>query len=243
MSYGYTAGRRSPGAYRLSRRILTVAPPTEPGGEPVFTPDMHWSLESDGTDATGGGTTLTLMNSPTFGAAKVGNGIILDRASSQYAVNASPPAHAASDLFMYAWVYHGGAGVNRSILEKPSAYRLLLNGSSNLSVLVTPTTYSTGANVPASGWHLVCGGYDSSNDKNWFSIDGAGKTHQGTVNTGPDADNSNSIHIGSNGSSQFLDGTVDEAGVVFGYTPTDEDLSWLYNGGSGRSYAEIIGEA
>jgi hypothetical protein len=63
----------------------------------------YWPLESDGTNRTAATADLTAFNAPTFQAGKVGAGVLLDDASSEY-LERSDAVVTAAPLTLAAWV-------------------------------------------------------------------------------------------------------------------------------------------
>jgi hypothetical protein len=103
------------------------------------------------------------------------------------------------------------------------------------------TVVTWGTPLSTATWYFVAGGYNTTNNDIWISIDG-GTPVTNTENTGPTADGTQFV-IGEYPplAGVYFDGLIDEAG--FWKRDIRSDLSWLYNSGSGRSYADIVAEA
>ncbi len=86
-------------------------------------------------------------------------------------------------------------------------------------------------------WYFVCGGYDGTNT--WISIN-AGVREQAAF-SGSIFDGSVDLRLGSSANAanpNYLSGTLDEA-ILYKRSLTSNELTWLYNNGMGRSYAEV----
>jgi hypothetical protein len=61
--------------------------------------------------------------------------------------------------------------------------------------------------------------------------------------TGVSPNQGNPIWFGSSGNYFKLSGQIQDFGWIKGASLTDEEMEWLYNGGAGRTYADIVAAA
>lgn len=113
------------------------------------------------------------------------------------------------------------------------------NGSS--SAVVSGDTNFTFVNPPFDVWHFVVAWHDPSGDTINFQID------DGTVRTtswsGGTQDEGGEFQLGNFSSWTFpWKGSMDEVGF-WKKALSATERTWLYNSGSGRSYADIVAEA
>jgi hypothetical protein len=114
-------------------------------------------------------------------------------------------------------------------------------GNDDIRFVTRNTTVVTwGTPLSTATWYFVAGGYNTTANDIWISVNGDMPVTN-TENTGPTADGVE-FRIGQypGGGALHFDGLIDEAG--FWKRDIRSDLSWLYNSGSGRSYADIVAE-
>lgn len=101
---------------------------------------------------------------------------------------------------------------------------------------------TSGLTFSTSTWYFVACGHSASANEIWISINAQGTpgttAHSTGVRNGTAAF---ALGARSDNGAHWFDGLIDEAG--FWKRDIRSDLSWLYNSGSGRSYADIVAEA
>lgn len=122
-------------------------------------------------------------------------------------------------------------GLNSSFSYHPTF--VVSNDGSSFGRVSWPSALSNGT------FYMIAAQHDSVNDKIRISID-AGAWEEADWSNGVFQTTSNRLEIGSyDGSASMADGLIDE--VVLAKTLYSLDnLEWFYNGGAGRSYAELI---
>lgn len=214
-----------------------------------------WSLENTSwTDDTAGATTLTGIASPTAAAAKVGNGASLN-GSTQYLTAASNAniENGGGSFSVQVWVNSGSGGFGVYANKSAGSFgnrdwALGVNfTSSNVfgfsvfntgsSEFVANSTVSIGA-----AWHHVVGTYNSSTKAVAIYVDGSasgsGATLTGTANSSASAP----LYIGviEAAGAGFLNGIIDQVGFWKGRVLAAGDVTALYNGGTGLTYAGMV---
>ena len=105
----------------------------------------------------------------------------------------------------------------------------------------TAGTVNYGVTLSTATWYHLTFGHSASSNELWVSVDAA--TPNTSSTTGPATDSGAPLHIGSRaypGFEDYLDGRIDE--VRMWKRDIRSDLTWLYNSGNGRSYADIVAE-
>lgn len=214
-----------------------------------------WSLENTSwLDDTVGATTLTGIASPTAAAAKVGNGASLN-GSTQYLTAASNTniANGGGSFSVQAWANSGTAGDGFITNKSAGSFgdRDWMLGSTFtsgnfycFSVFNTSQTQfdAVSAVAVASGWHHFVATYNSATKAIIIYVDGAasgpGATLTGTANSSAAAP----IYIGTSeaAGTPRLNGTVDQVGFWKGRILSAGDVTALYNGGTGLTYAGMV---
>lgn len=217
-----------------------------------------WELENTSwTDATGNGTTLTGTGSPTSVSGLVGNAASFD-GSTQYLSAASNTSISADsgDFSCQAWVNLDVVKVSSlGIFSKGQG-----SGGDNEWGLGVGTTTSnvwrfacvnTGftqfnAGAAASGdglaatgaWYHLVGTFTASTGAMQLYVNGVAN---GTATlTGTLQDTSSTLNIGRLGSGAVLqDGLIDQCGFWKGRVLSAGDVTALYNGGAGLSWAAM----
>jgi hypothetical protein len=222
-----------------------------------------WEL-ADTQDAHTNNYDLTNINSATFAAGKVGNGVDLERDSSQSMIisDANGPllspantsftmafwfkmetdpattmffAEKATGSSIEYWVGYQGGTPN----TKFSAFGSVSGGNEIFAE-------RSGA-LSAGAWYLVFAWFDASDDKVHLQVTND-SSYESTVNdssgtlTGGIFETSGDFTISGDPAGffggRFLDGIIDQFGV-WGRALTADERLQLWNGGSGMSYAQI----
>jgi uncharacterized protein YaiE (UPF0345 family) len=90
-------------------------------------------------------------------------------------------------------------------------------------------------------WYFVVAYYDQTNKEIGLSIDNGAFSTGAIVDATMNTSTSEAFEMGgvSGSSARWLSGNLDEIGVWSRVLPADE-ISWLYNGGLGRAFSELI---
>jgi len=198
------------------------------------------------------------INTVTQAVGKVGNAGQFTAANvEQLTVSDSASLSTADIDFAHcAWVYHDSVAASQNILGKNAsgapegwAYTLAFTSSSGgyyyykVSNGVTDTNASASTfGAPSTGtWYFIVAWHDSV--ANTVNIQVNNGTVDSTAHTVGSYDNAADFGIGGQvvaGWSAFMNGRIDQVCFWKNYIPTVADRTWLYNGGAGRSYAELL---
>ena len=90
-------------------------------------------------------------------------------------------------------------------------------------------------------WYFVVAYYDQAGQEIGISIDNGAFSTGAIVDTTMNTSTSEAFEIGgvSGTSTRWLSGNLDEIGVWNRVLPADE-ITWLYNGGTGRAFSELV---
>lgn len=199
---------------------------------------------------------LTDNNTVTQATGKVGNAAQFTLANSEYLSRASNSSLQTGDIdqTFCAWVYMDStaAGMNMIILAKndnavfvdyswfwrQSTNRFQFNIYGTGIALAASASADTFGAPSTATWYFVVAGFDSVNNQAFISV------NNGAENTGAQAvapiTTSAAFTIGANAEpSAFWDGRIDQVGLAKALLTADEK-TFLYNGGAGRSWAEIV---
>lgn len=210
------------------------------------------------TDATGRGNTLTNNGVATFAAGKVGNAVNLVRASTQFLSRAdcADLSLSGGNLTICAWVKLATVdAAYQSIVSKwrygtsNSEYQLIYQGDVNMWAFYVSKDGTASAfvfgyvpGVPTAGiWYFLCAWYDGA--KLYLSVnDGAADSANYVDGV---YDGASTFCLGASNWSaapaydSYVDGMIDEVGIFKGYALTAGERSFLYNTGTGRTWAEL----
>jgi len=99
---------------------------------------------------------------------------------------------------------------------------------------------SWGSNLSTGVFYMIAAGHSAASDLMWISVDAQTPVTASTGGAVPDASTAE-FRIGARAYSGFegyTNGLIDEAALF--KRDIRSDLSWFYNGGSGRSYADVL---
>lgn len=96
----------------------------------------------------------------------------------------------------------------------------------------------TFGSLSTSTYYYISAWHDSAANTISISINNGTADTTSSVGTLSHQTNATRFALGYYGVSAYHTGRIDEAAVVFNYIPTASERSWIYNSGSGRSYAE-----
>jgi hypothetical protein len=130
----------------------------------------------------------------------------------------------------------GGAGDREwNLFGNPTDSKIYLQYSDNNGT----NAFNLAGPAPAfNAWHMVAFGYDATNDLMFVQADdGTEFTASQTVGL---KDGTGLFRIGAylNTAGNFFTGQLDQAGFWKRFL-TDAEKTWLYNGGTPRTYAEV----
>lgn len=217
--------------------------PSDPIGDTLRADVVaYWKMDENGNDASGRGNDLTLVNSPSFAAGKVGNALVMTSASEQGARldNNADIQLANGDYSIAFWLRLSSKDADQTILEKISLafdyeYSLFYeigNDRLNWYVGITKTTANNLGSPSINTWYFVVVDYDISATTATISINRATADSRNnvlavSVTDGP-------LTIGYEDTYSYLDGAVDEMLFVKRLLTTEEK-DYLYNSGNGRT--------
>ena len=145
---------------------------------------------------------------------------------------------AAGQVILGKWDY--GYGKNEYVLLKlGSEYQLSFVVSSGGAgdIIVRATTFG---NVSTNTWYFVACIHDSANDKATIYVND--KSDSANYSSGCN-DNTAPFAIGAQfnkgSATSLLNGYVDET-AMWRRALTADEISWLYNSGSGRTYEDLL---
>lgn len=127
-------------------------------------------------------------------------------------------------------VYYDGAGTNTF-----KAY--ISSGASfaNLTLVNEGNIYTADGN-----WRFIVVRHDATANTWDIGIDGDTTPTSTSYSSGA-WDSTSALHIGSNIDLQYVDGLMDEV-AIWKRKLTTAEVTWLYNSGSGRSYADLAAQ-
>ena len=224
--------------------------------------ESHWSLdEESGTRLDSvGANDLTDNATVGFAAGVVGNAAVFVEGNFEHLSIADNASVSVGDI---DFAFCGFINVDNLTNDQPvigkyvsagdkREYTIYMDSTADkLNFVVSPdkiafTTVSTdtfGALSAATNYFFFAY-HDSINNEIGISIDG-GAVDTAAHTTGV-ADGTEAFHLGSYQTSDNVvfnfDGLIDNVFYWKDYVPTAEEITWLYNLGSGRSYAEMLAQ-
>lgn len=214
----------------------------------------YWSLDEASGNALDAHGTNELTDTNTVGAAtgKVGGARDFTPANSEYFTRASNASLQTGDIdFSFAgWVRFDSVNEWPVVIGKDDSttreYFLARHNTLGVfyaQVFINSTTASYvewGSAANTATWYFVAFGHNATANDAWISVNAGTPVTQawtsGVLATAA------VFRIGARGdATNFIDGLIDEVG--FWKRDIRSDLSWLYNAGNGRSYADIVAEA
>lgn len=220
-------------------------PATNPGTANLV---AWYTLGSDGTDATGRGNTATAYGTPTYAAGVVGNAASLNGTTQYFLVADNADISLGDeDYSVSCWAkFTDIAGVYSpwgKLGATPQGPLLFIAASSTLFFRIYDTSGSArsiykASAVSAGAWvHAVCT-YDATTQAVSLTVNG-GTPATGDFSAFTFGDTSNALAIGRRGDAAWYHkGAVDEL-CVYKRVLTADEITWLYNSGSGRTYADL----
>lgn len=232
-----------------------AAPPpaaTNPGTTNLV---AWWSLDETSGTRNDSHSTNNLSDNNTVGynTGVKSNAAAFARASSEYLSISDNAALSMGDIdfTIVAWVYLTDLTTSQIFVQKGSAsdvnqreYSLLYNVASNrfrfLAGNSTTSGYINADNLGApSGttWYFLVGEHDATNNTLTISV------NNGTANsasyTGGSFNSASAMTVGAMSDGTYsVNGRIDEV-AIYKRLLTADEIEWLYNSGSGRSYTDV----
>lgn len=222
----------------------------------------YWSLEeASGTrvDATGRSNDLTPTNTPGNTTGKVGSAVQLTAASSHRLDRASTADVTMGnfDFTISCWAYLDALGAQRYIYSKWSTLAASGLAEYNLLYETSGTRFDfyiagfgkrvrsdvLGAPAATTWYHIVCT-HDAAGDLIAMYVNGTSQGSTATAGSFPAAGTQNlGVGTAKSGEANALwNGRIDELGI-WKRLLSGAEITQLYNGGSGMSYADIVAGA
>jgi len=220
--------------------------PTNPGTTNLIS---WWALnEASGTRNDSHSTNhLTDNNTVTSSAGVQSNAANFVSANSEYLSRADNTALSVGDIgFTFCgWFYLSSKTGNPTAISKGSSEYAIRYATTpdrfQFSIYDGSTSNAVNANAlgspGTSTWYFVCAWHDADNNTINIQVN-AGTTNSTAHSTGV-ADGAAVFTISSLiGTSQYWAGLIDEV-AFYKRVLTDDERSWLYNSGAGRTYADL----
>ena len=238
-----------------TRRALLHKPPVAAGGALGLQTNLgsFFSLDNTLADATGAVTDLTNNNTVTFvstpgsGFTAISQVANFVGASSQYLSHADATGInvAGVDFSIQVWLYPtgtgfiaskttGGFGSREYELSRPFA----TGGSDPFRAQLNNGGAITSANNAASAWHHYVLTYNNSTNAMILYVDGSSAA---TGSSSSDGAGTSTLYIGAAGDlTTFWSGNMALFGTWRSRILSAPDVTALYNGGAGLSYAAMV---
>lgn len=225
-------------------------------GSPILLANLvsFWELEeaSGNRSDAHGSNDLTANNTPGNAGGVVGNAVSLASASSQYLeiANNATVQTGNVDFILVFWVYLASKTGNPVIASRygasttvqeyllrfsttPDRFEFFLRGADATQKSVQATNFGSPS---INTWYMVAAWYDATADTVNISVN-AGTANQ-TASANPPAAVDTPLCVGRRASGDYFNGRIDQ-GLFAKEIYSGDILTWLYNGGNGRSYAEV----
>lgn len=149
------------------------------------------------------------------------------------------------------WVYFADNTQRKTLVGKDDvggrdyAFYYQASGTPSLELWIDGTTAGTVVKTftpTVNIWYHVACGHSAASNELWISVNADTPTTAAT--SGPAIDSSSPLQVGAkaySGFEEFHNGRLDEVRMY--KRDIRSDLSWMYNSGSGRSYADLVAEA
>jgi hypothetical protein len=204
----------------------------------------YWAFENSGADGSGNGRAVTLQGGATYGAGRLGQGLLLDGAQGSGASRILDDAvfDFAGDFAIQVWVNPDETSREQTLIEKfiggggPTWTLTFLGGQFYVSG--TGAVINTGTGFTAGAWHQVIVSRSGGTISVYY--DGAAGPTGGLAGALPDT--TAPLLIGarnaSDGRNFTLDGTIDEV-AIWSRALSEAEIGSLWNGGAGRALAAV----
>jgi len=218
----------------------------------------YWELNEGSGDAVDahGSSDLTDRNTVASTTGKVGNARDFEASNTEYFDHADSATLSSGDIdfTVCGWVFAESLGGFPVAINKGWGGGAI--GDNEFVIYYSGTRWTFGVanaatseGIPAdnagaastSQWYFICAWHDSANDKIAISVN-SGTANEEAYSAGVN-DGTLSFELGaSSRQSLYWDGLLDEWGY-WKRLLTPSEITWLYNGGSGRSYTDLVNEA
>lgn len=197
--------------------------------------NAYYKFESDGTDSSGNGNTLTLNNSPSFVSGKIGNAIQCVSASSKNASRASTATLSVggSACTICCWFNFSTINTFNAILAKgPDStaleYRFLVYSSGNTFEWDLKSGITKSVSISTGAWHFALCTFDGTNASIYFD---GGTATSGSANAATGT--GGTFFVGEQQGGLYLcDCTIDSLGI-WPRVVTSTERDQLWNSGNG----------
>jgi hypothetical protein len=235
------AGKCSAGASPLLTNLSAYWDLNEASGNAIDVHDDNDLVETSGTIASGAGVVAGTGTSRDF---EVGDTEWFDLPDN------ADVSTGDTDFTIAAWVNLESKGAFRFIVAKDGGVgireysfgynagsdRFVFNVSPDGTALTTVTANNLGSPAVATAYFIVVW-HDAS--ANTITIQVNDGTANAAAHTTGVFDGATAFQVGAQGSSLSMDGLIDEVGF-WKRVLTAGERTWLYNSGSGRSYADLV---
>jgi hypothetical protein len=202
-------------------------------------------------DQVGSYNLTTSASNPTYGAGVSGNAVRFQKDLSEYLYRADTIFQTGDiDFSFVTWVkltattayygvitkWGGSAATNDYVLwyyHDVGKYEMDVERGDEGGLI---SVLSDVVSAPTD-WNMIACGHDSVNNNIWISIN-AGTALTTSITQGVNATTTN-FTFGKNDGVDYMDGDIDQTGFWKRKLNATE-ITWLYNAGSGRSYAAIV---
>lgn len=226
-------------------------------GQPIVSGVVsHWSLEETSGVRYDDNSTNDLAdyNSVNSSSGLIGSAASFEHDDHEYLYIASSAFDfGTSNFSLCSWTNHESFdGANQGVfvfgvLSGSSNYAYMINLTTSISnyrlLLVdsgsTARQYNFPTAISASEWHYICSSVDFSNDIIALYTDAISTTYAYTYDMKNVSGGDFALGKYPNATNRNMDGLIDQA-VVFDYALSEEEVTWLYNNGDGRTYGDII---
>lgn len=215
------------------------------GTSPLLTDLISfWELEeASGTRNDAHGTNhLTDNNTVTQAAGKVGNAGQFTAANSEYlsATDNASLRVGSGDFTFCCWAKLDTLSAFNTLLAKYSSdYWLYLNSAAGTGArlrITSGTEAQGGGTVTTATWYFVVGWRD--NAAQTLNVQLNNGTVGSIASATPPTDTASAFRIGARSPDLYFDGQIDQV-AMWKRVLTTAERTWLYNAGSGRSYADV----
>lgn len=246
--------RSGSGIWRVGQSGLATAPAAGGGTDPLYTSLVaYWKMDEASGDRADSVGASTLVDNSGVGSA---TGLVYSNAASFVSAEsdnltvANNAAISAGDIdfWVATWVYMTALVAWSVIVHKGNVNSVLSEYEWGLLRSSTTTQYAFWLSNGSSGkqlsfptgtvaldsWVLLVAYHDAANDLVGVSANGAAPTTSAW--SGGCWDSALALKVGGHA---YITGRVGPMMIGKGYVPDADDLTWLYNSGSGRTLAEM----
>lgn len=213
-----------------------------------------WDMEEASGDLTDESNSIALssVGTPLYAqTGKVGNAITFDGSTDAF-ISANNILNGTIDAYPFSigtWVKTSTAaqGVAASFVasnkdnsyafqsvEATGAIRSSIRNTSTLSLITTGTGFGDGS------WYFVVGVYVSATERYLYvdAVEEQGSASETSATFDTDWDEFGIGRLDDSTPGAYFNGEIDEV-FIFGKALSADEITWLHNGGSGRTYSDL----